>query len=84
VKYLTVFSDASWDNCGAAAYAFFARDSDVIEKRAYPIRHHVKQSAYAELYGMCCAILHAIDARSYVNRGTRTYCVACDGVLRNE
>lgn len=61
MKFLTVFSDASFHESGAAGYAFYVRDDTTIIKEGFPVPWIANSSTEIEMFAMCHAILHALD-----------------------
>ena len=62
MKYLTVFSDASYHHQSkAGGYAFFVRDEVTIIKKSFPMKWKAESSVEVETFAMCHAILHAVD-----------------------
>jgi len=62
MKYLTVFSDASFHQTGAAGYAYYVRDADTIVKDSHKLPWRSRTSTEVELFAMCHAIIVAIDS----------------------
>lgn len=62
MKYLTVFSDGSYDHRSKmGGYAFFVRDDKTIIKLSFPMKWPVDRSQDVELFAMCHAIQHAVN-----------------------